>query len=416
MSPQTNGLDTPNGAPSDGVQKIPPHKLAETLEAINAESFTDEEDRIRTLFATYALVARLETPWEFIARFCMSQVTSDFSTLHPSLGLKLNKNLQLFEKWHDRGDGELSSKELAEMVSCDPALLVRLLRHLAANHLLEETSIGIFKPTKFSLAFLQPVFGEWINHLYDASIPIFYKTPEYLAKTGYKNPLDPTDGIFQYTKGWKGDLFQYYDAHPREGDSFNQVMGGVMAHQAGWLEIFPHDTLLKTSDPNLPLVVDVGGNIGHDIERFRQAHPETAARLYLEDRPAVIKLSKCPDPVNKIGYDFFTPQPIKGARVYYLHGVLHDWSDEPACKILTMQRAAMTPGYSTLLIHDHIVTEALAHPHATGYDLTMMAMVAGEERTESHWRELLKSVGFEVVKIWRSPVAVQGIIEAEIRN
>lgn len=44
----------------------------------------------------------------------------------------------------------------------------------------------------------------------------------------------------------------------------------------------------------------------------------------------------------------------------------------------------------------------------------MIVMVAGEERTESHWRELLKSAGYEVVRIWRSPLAVQGIIKAEI--
>ena len=135
--------------------------------------------------------------------------------------------------------------------------------------------------------------------------------PEFLAQTGLKNPVDPADGVFQYTKGWKGDMFDCYDTHPREGESFNHVMGGVMAHQAGWLDIFPHNTLLN-SDTDLPLLVDVGGNVGHDMERFRQAHPETATRLYLQDRPEVVKLSKCPDPVKKIGYDFFTPQPIKG--------------------------------------------------------------------------------------------------------
>jgi hypothetical protein len=97
-----------------------------------------------------------------------------------------------------------------------------------------------------------------------------------------------------------------------------------------------------------------------------------------------------------------------------MHGVLHDWSDEPALKILQMQKGAMTPGYSRLLIHDHIAPESLAHPHTTAYDLTMMVMVAGEERTEAHWRELLKTAGYQVVKIWASPLTVQGIIEAEI--
>lgn len=140
--------------------------------------------------------------------------------------------------------------------------------------------------------------------------------PEYLALNNYETPLDPADGIFQYTKGgWKGDLFNYYEAHPREGESFNQVMGGVMAHQAGWLDIFPHRSLLN-SDPNRALLVDVGGNVGHDVEKFRQAYPETAARLYLQDRPEVVRLSKCPDPVNKMGYDFFTPQPVQGKMTY----------------------------------------------------------------------------------------------------
>jgi hypothetical protein len=97
-----------------------------------------------------------------------------------------------------------------------------------------------------------------------------------------------------------------------------------------------------------------------------------------------------------------------------MHGVLHDWSDEPARKILDIQKDALTPGYSTLLIHDHIAPEELAHPHATAYDLTMMVMVAGGERRESDWRKLLKSAGYRVVNIWTSPLAIQGVIEAEL--
>lgn len=158
---------------------------------------------------------------------------------------------------------------------------------------------------------------------YDATIPAFYKLPIFLAHNAYRNPVDPNNGVFQYAKGWKGDMFDYYQAHPVEGQSFNHVMGGVMANQARWVDIFPSETLLEsvvrsTLDQemevteNSPLVVDVGGNIGHDIEKFRQKHPETAVRLYLEDRPEVVKLSKCPDSINKLGYDFFTPQPVKG--------------------------------------------------------------------------------------------------------
>ncbi|RYP72849.1 hypothetical protein DL769_004364 [Monosporascus sp. CRB-8-3] len=389
-----------NGHKDQGLDGI------KTLNGTSPESFANDGERIQALLAAYALVARLETPWDFVLRLCMGQ---------PALGasLKVTKDLKLYDKWHERCDVELTGEQLAEMVSCDFNLLIRILRHLATNHVLLETSKGVFKPTALAIAFTQPVFGEWINHLYDATTPCFFRMPEYLARNGYKNPVDPTDGVFQYAKGWKGDMFHYYDAHPVEGDSFNYVMGGVMAHQAGWVDIYPTETLLNADD-ELPLIVDVGGSIGHDIEKFRKMHPETTSRLYLQDRQEVVKKSE--SPVNKQGYDFFTPQTIKGARAYYMHGVLHDWSNEPARKILEMQKGALTPGYSKLLIHDHIAPEGMAHPHTTAYDLTMMVMVAGGERTESDWRTLLKSAGYKIVKIWESPLAVQKIIEAELEG
>ncbi|KAL8923979.1 MAG: hypothetical protein Q9208_004263 [Pyrenodesmia sp. 3 TL-2023] len=399
-----SGLDKTNATGLKDTQQ-----LLKTLDAISAESFEDDGLRCQALLVAYTLVSRLETPWETIARLCMGQ---------PALGaaLKVAKDLQLFNKWHDCGNGEMTSDELASIVSCDPSLLVRLLRHLAANHLVQQPTVDSFKPTTFTRALLQPVYGEWINHLshrYDATIPCFFKLPDYLARTGYQSPSNPSDGVFQYTKGYDGDAFEYFKANPREGESFNHVMGGVMANQASWLDIYPHTSLLD-SRHDLPLLVDVGGNVGHDLDKFRQRYPDTAARLYLQDRPEVVRRSKCPDPVNKMGYDFFTPQPIRGARVYYMHGVLHDWPDEPACRILKMQKDALTPGHSTLLIHDHIVSEAPVHPHTTAYDLTMMVMVAGEERTEAKWRQLLMSAGYEMVKIWKSPMAVQGIIEARV--
>ncbi|GKZ85515.1 hypothetical protein AnigIFM56816_011483 [Aspergillus niger] len=385
----------------------PTDVVLKTLDSIDVDTFPTDGDRSKALLAAYALVSRLETPWERVARMCMNE---------PALwaSLKIVKDLQLFEKWHEQGDEAQSSDELAALVHCNPDLLGRILRHLAVNHVLAEPTAGTFKPTSFSLSLLQPVFGEWINYLYDFGIPVFHNTPEFLQKTKYQNPTDPKDGIFQYAKNYQGDLFEYFTSHPREGASFNHVMGGVMAHQASWLDIIPGEHFMDGSNPSLPLVVDVGGNIGHDIEKFRQVYPETAHRLYLQDRAAVVELAKCPDPVNKMAHDFFQPQPITDSRVYYLHGVLHDWSDEPARQILLMLRDALKPGYSKLLVHDHVVPEKDAHPHATSYDLTMMALVAGLERTETQWRTLLSWAGYQVVKVWRSPLAAQAIIEAEV--
>ncbi|KAL5001374.1 S-adenosyl-L-methionine-dependent methyltransferase [Aspergillus recurvatus] len=383
-----------------------------SLNTINPEDFANDGDRHKALLATYALASRLETPWETIVRLTMNE---------PSLGasLKIVKDLKLLEKWHERGDGEEDAKTLADMVGCEAELLVRILRHLSANHMLEEVSAETFKPTRFSIALMNPVIGEWLTILYDAILPGFLKAPEYLATTNYTTPRDPENGIFQAAKGFKGSLWQWYEQNPELGASFNQLIGGVMANQACWLDILPAPVLREILfgegvSTDRPLLVDVGGSIGHDMNKFIAAHPDLANRCYLQDLPAVIVESKVPDPVHKMGHDFFTPQPITGARVYYVHAVLHDWPDEPARRILQALKPALKKGYSKLLVHDHVIPEVGVHPHTTAYDLNMMVSLGSLERTEKQWTTLLEGVGYKVMNVWRSPLAVQAVVEAEL--
>ncbi|KAI0015265.1 S-adenosyl-L-methionine-dependent methyltransferase [Xylariomycetidae sp. FL0641] len=393
-----------NGAnPSTDVES-----LVQSIDGIGRSSFPFDGDRIRALRAAHALVARLETSWDTVARLVLAE---------PALGasLKTCRDLRLLEKWNEAGgDGSKTGADLAVLTGCDPMLLNRMLRHMSATNMLEETPTGEYLQTAFTKSLLEPVFGAWVDYLYDATLPCFYKMPEYLARTGYQNPTNPNDGIFQYAKGFKGSLFDYYDKHPVEGATFNNMMGGVMAKQAGMLDIYPYERLDDSlpADSSVPLLVDVGGNVGHDINKFLSKQPAMAPRLALQDRPDVVQLAKCPSTVRIMAHDFFTPQPIRGARAYYLHGVIHDWSDEPARQILSHLRDAMTPGYSTLLIHDHVLPSTKPHPQTTAYDLTMMVKVSAFERTESMWTDLLKTVGLRVVKIWDSPVATQSVIEA----
>jgi hypothetical protein len=48
--------------------------IANVLGDISLSSFENEDQRSKALLAAYALVARLETPWEATARLCMGQV------------------------------------------------------------------------------------------------------------------------------------------------------------------------------------------------------------------------------------------------------------------------------------------------------------------------------------------------------
>ena len=52
--------------------------------SLSDEVFDNEGERRKALLAAYALVARLETPWELVARICMGQVSSCKHFQHPT--------------------------------------------------------------------------------------------------------------------------------------------------------------------------------------------------------------------------------------------------------------------------------------------------------------------------------------------
>ena len=76
----------------------------------------------------------------------------------------------------------------------------------------------------------------------------------------------------------------------------------------------------------------------------------------------------------------------------------------------------MRSNYSGLLINDYVVPETGASLHSAAIDLQMMALVAGMERTESQWRDLIDACGLAVVKIWYSRGGLESVIETRLRD
>lgn len=72
----------------------------------------------------------------------------------------------------------------------------------------------------------------------------------------------------------------------------------------------------------------------------------------------------------------------------------------------------MEPDYSRLIIRDFILPDAGAPLVSCCNDMLMMVLLAGMEREESQWRELLESVGLEIVGFWNVVKGGEGVIEA----
>lgn len=267
------------------------------------------------------------------------------------------------------------------------------------------------------------------------------KAPEFLLHHKYSCPIDPKDGLVQHAFQTNHTTFERITSSPTLLKDFNTFMGNTMGARSYWVDWYPVQAqILDGADPEKPLIVDVGAGKGHDLLAFHGKFPGTG-KLVLQDLQPVIETLDDLDPViEKVGYDFFTEQPLKGmlsllllpfpvkaeeeldvymlkpftgARVYFYHHILHDWSDNYCLEILRKVVSAMTPGYSKLLLHEMIVLEQKAPRFQAQLDMTMMAFNSGMERTAKQWRELLGIVGLRVIKVWE-PVeeGADGVIEA----
>lgn len=247
---------------------------------------------------------------------------------------------------------------------------------------------------------------------------VLAKLPAYLKDTGYRNPVDAFDGPFQSVNATKDHYFTWLQANPEVQRAFNYTMGipRLSFGEEQWFDFFPvEEKLLSGTSTDTVVLVDIGGGRGHDLREFRDKFHSASGRLILQDLPTVIDdITDQPAGIQLMKHDFFTVQPVKGARAYYLRTVLHDWPDNQARKILEMIRLAMGKD-SILLLYEIVVPDAGHSLWAAEMDINLMASLAALERTRKQWVDLLDSSGFELKAVWEpknSAVGAGSLLEA----
>jgi hypothetical protein len=98
---------------------------------------------------------------------------------------------------------------------------------------------------------------------------------------------------------------------------FNDLMEAQRKNRIEWYTLVGvENDLFKdqdTSDPNAALFVDVGVNRGQNVEALSKLFPKAQGKIVLQDLPPVIADVKELDiNIVRMGYDFFSPQPIIG--------------------------------------------------------------------------------------------------------
>lgn len=202
--------------------------------------------------------------------------------------------------------------------------------------------------------------------------------------------------------------FDWLKERPYNQSAFNTTMG-ISRTDVGdeWFQFYPVEDKLNSEDFET-LLVDVGGGLGHDLVALKKKFPNVSGKLIVQDLPVVVDaIEDFPNGIEAMKHNFFDLQPVREAKAYYLGTVLHDWPDKQARTILSNIKGAMKKN-SVLLIRENVLPDSNVSLYSALNDLSMMAMFSALDRTPTQFRELLGSVGFELVKVWSPTVMVPG--------
>lgn len=298
----------------------------------------------------------------------------------------------------------------------------RVLRLVTWCGIVEEVAPVTYTANATTRLIVTPGMRGGEKHHYDLLFPIGAALPSFIQQKSLHQFLhNGKKTAFEQT--YKKSFFQFFAEDENHRRYFDDYMAARRVGLMNWHEVFPFDPLLTKeakTGPDAVLLVDVGGNVGHELASFAHAHKYHPGKLILQDLPQLIeKVEKKgrPKGVDEcMGYDFFTPQPVKGARAYYFRNICHDWDDESCVKFLSNTAQAMESGYSRMLIDDYVLPDTKAPVRGASMDLLMMLFCGGIERTRRQWDALLERCGLRVERVWGNRSDYESIIEVVRRD
>ena len=293
--------------------------------------------------------------------------------------------------------GTRTPEALATAVHADPDALERVMAHLVTAGVLTRTDAG------FGLTDV----GEQLRDDHPAGVRPWLDLEGAIGRADlcFTELLHTVrTGEPAYPRRFGRPYWDDLSADAALFASFDALMGGRLAEDAPVVaEAYPWG--------GLGSVVDVGGGDGTLLLAILRAHPALRGTVVDLAGPTAraeqaIASAGVGERASAVIGSFFDELPA-GAGGYLLSGVLHDWDDEPAGRIL--RRCADAAGDAgRVLVVDHF-----GGPVDTEGDLRMLAYVRGRERTLDRLAELAAPVGLHLGSC--TPAGTRTVVELSRR-
>jgi O-methyltransferase domain/Dimerisation domain len=280
------------------------------------------------------------------------------------------------------------STTLARAVGADAAALARLLRALASLGVLAEPLPHQYALTPVGDLLRRDTPGSMRDWLMAETDPPHWQAWGQLYE-GVRSGQTVVPQVFGMP------IYEYYAAHPEDLACFSRAMGNVSA-------LVAQGTVQHYDFSQARHIVDVGGAHGDLVLAMLDANPHAHGTVF--DRPHVADAARAAihakgyqGRCEAVGGDFFHAVP-PGGDLYVLKFILVDWKDAEAVRILHNCRTAITPDGKLLVIEMTIPDDNHPSPGQL-FDLNMLVMTGGQERTESEYAALLAQAGFRLTRI-----------------
>ena len=288
--------------------------------------------------------------------------------------------------------GPRSVADLAAAANVNADALYRVLRGLASLGVFREVSDRHFELTPLAEGLRSDVPGS------ARSAALLYAETSWWEAWGHMYESVQT-GKTAFDAVHGEELFEFLNRHPAVAARFN-------AHMVAGTEVEARLVVAAYDFSRAGRIIDVGGGHGILLGEILRTHPNLQAALF--DQAAVV--AGAPSRLQQVGVadrcallsgDFFAAVP-DGFDTYLLKSIIHDWEDERALLILRNCRRAMK-GNETLLLVEHIVTRDNQPNVGKIWDMTMLVITGGLERTRDEHELLLRTAGFRISNVVPMP-------------
>ncbi|PPJ59005.1 hypothetical protein CBER1_11676 [Cercospora berteroae] len=253
----------------------------------------------------------------------------------------------------------ISFAQVARDTPLTEGMATRLLRHAMTMRVFCEPRPGYVGHTAASRLLTDAATNDWLLAITQEMWPAATRFTDALTK--WPGSQEPAETAFSLSKNTAESLYEVY--------SKDEAMSARLARGMASFARRPQFDIAHVLD-HYPwaamgpiLLVDVGGSQGNVA--FQVARRFANVHVIVQDMPNVVASVSVPEDLRErarlMPHNFFDPQPVTGADVYFLRLILHNWSDAYCLRILKSLLPALKNG-TRVIVQESLMPEPGSGP------------------------------------------------------